>query len=243
VLQREPVVCDDYLTEQRLSLPANVIAEGLRSGVAAPLMAGDEPRGVIVVHSRRVNAFNPQAVRWLALLADQTAVALDKVQLYARESRRAEQLRLVNEISRRLTRTLDPDEQIGAVVRRCQLFGYSDVGADARPAAWTGAAQRRRADGDARQGYRQACCTSWGTSRTDYPICDGAATRSITIASRAPRWAPSCACRCATKRTIGVLNIESPWRATRGRPGRRGDAGRSTVDGADQRALYRAARA
>lgn len=128
ILQREAVVCGDYDLEERFVVPDSVRENNIRSGVAVPLFAGDQAHGALMIHALRPDAFVPQTVRWLTLLANQVAVALDKVRLYEDESRRAEQLNLINEISRRLNRSLDPDEQIrGVAEAMAELFGYSDV--------------------------------------------------------------------------------------------------------------------
>ena len=128
ILQREAVVCGDYDLEERFVVPDSVREKNLRSGLAVPLFAGDQAHGALMIHAPQPDAFVPQTVRWLMLLANQAAVALDKVRLYEDESRRAEQLNLINEISRRLNRSLDPDEQIrGVVEAMAELFGYSDV--------------------------------------------------------------------------------------------------------------------
>jgi GAF domain-containing protein len=128
LMLREPVVTPDYAAEQRFHVLPSIRAQGVRSGAAVPLLAGERARGVLVVHSRRTDGFSARDLRWLRLLANQTAVALAGVEVVERERRRAEQLRLINEISRRLTRTLDPDEQIrGVVSALAELFGYSDV--------------------------------------------------------------------------------------------------------------------
>jgi GAF domain-containing protein len=80
----EPVVIDDTATNSRVD-PAYVKAFGVRSLMALPLVADDQPIGAVVLGEReRRRVFTPQEVQRAQALAVQAAVAIKNARLHAR---------------------------------------------------------------------------------------------------------------------------------------------------------------
>jgi len=95
----------DY-TRDWESLPAKPTYEAVnppRSALFAPLVATGHVIGVIAVQSDEADAFTDEDLRLLNVLANQAAGALRNAQLFEQTRDRADQLRLINEISRQIT--------------------------------------------------------------------------------------------------------------------------------------------
>jgi GAF domain-containing protein/anti-sigma regulatory factor (Ser/Thr protein kinase) len=82
-------------------------ASGVRSELAVPMLAGNELRGVLNVESSTPDNFDESDQRLLQGLADLAVVALQNAQTYAREKRLAEELQVLNDISKEITSQLD----------------------------------------------------------------------------------------------------------------------------------------
>jgi PAS domain S-box-containing protein len=89
------------LTESRFHIHPKVMAEGARSGIAAPLIAEGKPVGALTVNSLKPFRFTSAGVHLLSLIANQTAVALQRAQLYTERKRMEKALRQVQEGERR----------------------------------------------------------------------------------------------------------------------------------------------
>jgi len=104
-VSRQPILIEDVETDQRY-IPAN---EGVRSELAVPLIAKNRLIGVMDLESEEPGAFRPEHLRLLQLTASRIAQAIVNARLYARVSRQAHQLTVLNEISVELTSILDVD--------------------------------------------------------------------------------------------------------------------------------------
>jgi serine phosphatase RsbU (regulator of sigma subunit)/putative methionine-R-sulfoxide reductase with GAF domain len=99
-----------------------------RAAIYVPLLAGEQVMGVFTVLSGRPRSLGRVAERNLNAMASQAAVALENANLYAIERRRATQLAIVSEVSRRVAQFLDLDELLQQVVMEIRdRFGYSNV--------------------------------------------------------------------------------------------------------------------
>jgi GAF domain-containing protein len=113
--------------EPRLAVP-RVRDEGVLAQALAPMHARGRVVGVLGVMSYRPHTFQPQAIEVLKSIADQIGLAIDNAQLYARETRRAAQLTLINEVARDIASTLDVTGRFERAVRAiCDRFGYHMV--------------------------------------------------------------------------------------------------------------------
>lgn len=108
---------DDYGREarQRGLLP---LTDAVYAWMAAPLNAGAEPIGVISLGRRdALQRYTDEQLRFLQALADQAAGGIFKVRLLAESERRARQLKTLNEVTRQLTSTLDPERLLKNILQ------------------------------------------------------------------------------------------------------------------------------
>jgi sigma-B regulation protein RsbU (phosphoserine phosphatase) len=85
------------------------------------LIAKNRLIGVMDIESEQANYFRPEHLRLLTLTASRIAQAIENARLYARVSRQAQTLTVLNEISAELTSILDLDpllEKVGQLLRR-----------------------------------------------------------------------------------------------------------------------------
>jgi sigma-B regulation protein RsbU (phosphoserine phosphatase) len=106
VQRREAVLVNDVAAEQNFINSA----PGVRSELAAPLIAKNKVIGVIDVEAAQPGAFTDEHKRLLTLFASRIASGIENARLYTRVSRQARQLTLLTEISRELTSILNVDE-------------------------------------------------------------------------------------------------------------------------------------
>ncbi len=106
VQRREAVLVNDVAAEQNFINSA----PGVRSELAAPLIAKNKVIGVIDVEAAQPGAFTEEHKRLLTLFASRIASGIENARLYTRVSRQARQLTLLTEISRELTSILNVDQ-------------------------------------------------------------------------------------------------------------------------------------
>ena len=116
-LTRQPVLLNDVTTAEYYT----EVNSGVRSELAVPLIAKNRLIGVMDIESEQANYFRPEHLRLLTLTASRIAQAIENARLYARVSRQAQTLTVLNEISAELTSILDLDpllEKVGQLLRR-----------------------------------------------------------------------------------------------------------------------------
>ncbi len=86
------------------------------SELAIPVQIEGRVLGVLNVESARPNAFDQQDQELLAILANQAALALENVHLYAEAQRRTEETLILNELGRRISASLDLQATLEAIV-------------------------------------------------------------------------------------------------------------------------------
>ena len=98
--------------------------------LAAPLMAGDRPLGVMSVgRGPGTPAFTEEDLSTLTDFATQAAVALEHARLFDEATRNAAQYQALLEVSGAVSSTLDVDRVLDLVLDRCQaLLGVAAVG-------------------------------------------------------------------------------------------------------------------
>ena len=137
VLERRATWTDDYLTDRTFRHEQHadrVGAElGIRSVIAAPLLASDEPIGVIGVYTETPGSFDADDGELLGLLADQAAIVLTNARLNAEAevsaaklAHRVEAQRSLGEIAASITSLRDPS----AVLRRTVAEAKRLLGAE-----------------------------------------------------------------------------------------------------------------
>lgn len=99
------------------------------SYVGMPMIVGDQVIGAMAVQSYdREHAYTTRHLDLLTNIATQAALAMQRIRLRASEARKAHQLSIIGDVSRKLTAILDLDELLRELARSIQLgFGYSNV--------------------------------------------------------------------------------------------------------------------
>jgi sigma-B regulation protein RsbU (phosphoserine phosphatase) len=95
--------------------------EAVRSELAVPLINKNRLIGVLDIESEEVDHFRPEHLHLLTLTASRIGQAIQNARLYARVTRQAQTLEVLNQISVELTSILDLDqlfERTGALLRR-----------------------------------------------------------------------------------------------------------------------------
>lgn len=116
-LNRQPILLNDVTVDPNY-FPAN---PDVRSELTVPLIAKNRLIGVMDLESEQPNFFRPEHLHLLTLTASRIAQAIENARLYARVSRQAQTLTVLNEISAELTSILELDPllaRIGQLLRR-----------------------------------------------------------------------------------------------------------------------------
>ncbi len=116
-LTRQALLIHDVSTVESY-IPAN---PDVRSELAVPLIAKNKLIGVMDLESEKIGYFRPDHLHLLTLTASRIAQAIENARLYARVSRQAQTLTVLNEISAELTSILELDPllaRIGQLLRR-----------------------------------------------------------------------------------------------------------------------------
>ena len=87
-------------------------ADAIRAELAVPIHLGSKVIGVLDLQSGQVDAFRPQDVATVELLADQLSIAIENARLYSEIRQRVEELTTLNKISQAVSSTLDLRETL-----------------------------------------------------------------------------------------------------------------------------------
>lgn len=114
--ENAPAWTTDYLSDPRLVLTDDtrefVRRMGLRAALAVPLSLRGETRGALIVHYRGAHEFRQEEIEILSALASLSAVALENARVHEASHRRSQRLTVLNDLTRRMTTELNP-EQVG----------------------------------------------------------------------------------------------------------------------------------
>jgi len=88
-------------------MPQFSARENIRALALAPLAAGENVLGALIVFDAAPRAWKADETLLLTMLASQAAIAFEKMRLYEAATRRAEEMAALNELSQRLTARLD----------------------------------------------------------------------------------------------------------------------------------------
>src|ERR1700677_2927244 len=116
-LTRQPILLNDVSTAD-FYVAAN---PDVRSELAVPLVAKNRLIGVMDLESEQPDFFRPEHLHVLTLTASRIAQAIENARLYARVSRQAQTLEILNEIAVELASILDLNpllERVGQLLRR-----------------------------------------------------------------------------------------------------------------------------
>jgi sigma-B regulation protein RsbU (phosphoserine phosphatase) len=116
-LTRQPLLLNDvHASDTYMEANPNV-----RSELAVPLIVKNRLIGVMDIESEQAEYFRPEHLRLLTLTASRIGQAIENARLYARVSRQAQTLAVLNEIATELISILDLDpllERVGQLLRR-----------------------------------------------------------------------------------------------------------------------------
>ena len=116
--RKEPVVINDVTTSP--TYYANPLLPETRSELAIPLKVGDKVVGALDVQSRRKNAFQPQDIQVLQILADQLAIAVFDAQLFGESKENSEKQQILYQIANEASTRQTLNESLVTVVSGLQ---------------------------------------------------------------------------------------------------------------------------
>jgi nitrate/nitrite-specific signal transduction histidine kinase len=123
-----PLVVNDVSSDRRLTRMV-VREEGLRSLAVVPIDSKGKVLGTLFAMSRGYRDFTDQDVQLLSSIGHQIGVAVESSHLFQAVQRRAEQFRVITQVSHRITSILDIDQVLVEVVHLIQQsFDYDHVG-------------------------------------------------------------------------------------------------------------------
>ena len=130
VKRMQPIVIEDLENESINipDLPENLRATKLRSFLGVPVISRNKTIAVLSVYKEENHRFDEREIKLLGTIANQAAVVIENAKLYERESRRAAQLGMVNEVGKKITKTLDLNKLLNTVTKVIhEIFGYNHV--------------------------------------------------------------------------------------------------------------------
>jgi len=120
---RQPVLVGDVRNDPRY-IPT---LDAVRSELAVPMVARGRLVGVIDVQSTRLQAFQPEHAHILQLIASRVAAAIDNARLYRRVLRHNQTLRILADLARTVSSTLDLDELLERVAQTVRRLIHYDA--------------------------------------------------------------------------------------------------------------------
>ena len=82
ILREEPVLVQDYSQLTEFSVPPLVSQYKISSGLSVPMLSRGKVIGAMLAHSKTPRHFNQETVPILSLIANQTAITVDKIRLH-----------------------------------------------------------------------------------------------------------------------------------------------------------------
>jgi PAS domain S-box-containing protein len=118
IRNREPVLIKEDATKWRAERGIESLGSrlGAQSWLGVPMVVGDRVLGALTAQSYTTpHAFNERNRDMLVAIANQTAIALQNARLFEQARTRAEELAILNEISRTLSAMLDREAVIKSI--------------------------------------------------------------------------------------------------------------------------------
>lgn len=121
----EPALVEDVTRDPRYVWMQGSLT---RSELMVPINVKGQTVGVLDLQSQHTDDFDQTDLELMQAIASQTGVAIENARLFAVAQHRAEQFRVLTEVSRRITSILDIHELLKQLVRLIQrTFGYYHV--------------------------------------------------------------------------------------------------------------------
>ena len=121
----EPLLCPDVAQEERY-FPLD---ENVRSEMAAPLSEGDRTVGALNVDATVANAFNPEDLRLLVLMANEASRVLENMWMIQQLRRKAEQLQTLVLVGQDMAGTRKVEQVLESITREALLLLYCSMSA------------------------------------------------------------------------------------------------------------------
>jgi GAF domain-containing protein/CheY-like chemotaxis protein len=102
-----PLRVRNVVTHSDTASPTLFQKYGLVSYIGLPLIAKDQPLGVLNFYTKEEHEFSPEEIEFLMTLSGQAAIAIDNARLYAETERRRCEAEELARVARSLTETLD----------------------------------------------------------------------------------------------------------------------------------------
>ncbi|MCI0401191.1 MAG: GAF domain-containing protein, partial [Gammaproteobacteria bacterium] len=122
LLDKEPVIVDNYAEEIRFTVPSIVFENGIKSSMGVPMFSGDEGDvvGAMYVHTRKPRNFSEADKTLLSLIANQTAIAIKSAQQYEAIERKRAHLSALYEASKAITVSfgLEPKQILDCIAQQ-----------------------------------------------------------------------------------------------------------------------------
>lgn len=113
---QEAMVTADWRTEPRFRKHGDFLNQlRIASSCALPLARGERRLGVLIVGSTRPNAYPEEEVRFLALVADQIALAIDAAVNFYLSRQAQDRLKLILELTNQVVSNLNFQELLQAI--------------------------------------------------------------------------------------------------------------------------------
>jgi signal transduction histidine kinase len=89
--------------------------DNVHAELSVPIRLGSKVVGVLDLQSEEIDAFSPQDVATMEILADQLSIAIENARLYDEIRQRVDELTTLNKISQAITSTLDLQETLTVI--------------------------------------------------------------------------------------------------------------------------------
>jgi diguanylate cyclase (GGDEF)-like protein/PAS domain S-box-containing protein len=115
IQQRRPHIVEDTLVRYP-QFQRSGASEHIRSWLGTPLIIHDHVIGMLAVHRKEANFYQPNHARLIMSFADHVAIAIENARLYAAEKQRASELDALNEATAALLTTIDLETLLNQIL-------------------------------------------------------------------------------------------------------------------------------
>ena len=126
VRQKTPVIIEDTASDGRFQVPSFIHECGAVSALGVPVLAGEKTVGALIVDTQKRRLFSPEEAHFLSLIANQTAMAIEKARLFEEARRRLSRLTALGEVHRAITSLHKLDEILAILLENVIRFSHVD---------------------------------------------------------------------------------------------------------------------
>ncbi len=128
VQTKTTMVVPNLRDHPEIILPPPYNALGIAACLSTPLLIGNRLLGILAAHWRRPQAFSPPEERLLVLIANNTAQALERAQLFARAQHNAAEMSALYETSLAINAQQSLAQLLPAIVERAATLLHARMG-------------------------------------------------------------------------------------------------------------------